>query len=475
MEKSHLKKSSVLIVDDQKTWRDSMVKLCKSAGYLCYQAENSGEAIRIYAKETPLVVLTDLKMDRETEGLEVLEELRRMDPEAVVILYTQFPSVANAVEALKMGAFDYIQKMENSSDLLLPLERAVKFARVQRENRLLRTQMDNLANDTGFYGAVGVSPIIKEVFEKAKRVAQTNATVFITGDTGTGKEVLARGMHYHSPRRNHAFVPVAVGALPETLLEGELFGHTRGSFTGATDKKGLFEAADQGTIFLDEICEVSFEMQQKLLRVLQERMVRRIGGIKEVGVDARVISATNQDPETLVREKKMREDLYFRLNVVRIHLPSLAERREDIPVLAYHFLNKYRYSGPLEVESIASDALLLMQQYHWPGNVRELQHTVERMVAEAQSPEIRVQDLPDYIRPGNKKIFVPTPDADMDFKDAKAKIVKEFEKQYIEQMLEKFKGNISKMADAIGLNRKTIYRLMDAHSIKHEKVSSLEE
>jgi DNA-binding NtrC family response regulator len=470
MEKLNPKKNTVLVVDDEKIWRDSIVKLLKGAGYLCYAAENGSEAIRIYAKESPLVVLTDLRMKGDYGGMEVLQEVRRMDPDAVVILYTIFATVANAVEALKMGAFDYITKIEQSPDILLSVERATKFARIQRENRLLRSQMDNLDNDTGFHGGIGVSPAIKEVFEKAKRIAQTNATVFITGETGTGKEIIARGMHLYSPRRKQAYVPVAIASLPETLLEGELFGHYKGAFTGATtDKIGLFAAADQGTIFLDEICEVGLEMQKRLLRVLQEHAVLRLGGREEEAVDARIISATNKDPENLVREKKLREDLYYRLNVVRIHIPPLREHREDISVLAYHFLNKYRYSGPLEVESFNPDALLLMQQYDWPGNVRELQYAIERMVAEAQNSQIRVQDLPDKIRPSNKKVFIPSTDTEMDFKEAKAKIVKEFEKQYIEQMLDVYKGNICKMADAIGLNRKTIYRLMDAHNIKYDK------
>ncbi len=469
MEKLNPKRNSVLVVEDNATWRNNIVKLLKKAGYVCSAAINSSEAIRSYAKESPLVVLTDLKMDRPKEGMEVLEEVRRMDPEAVVILYTEFPSIENAVESLKMGAFDYIQKMSNSTDLLMPLERATKFARVQRENRLLRNKMDDLTGDAGFFGAVGVSAAIQEVFEKAKRVAQTNATVFITGDTGTGKEVLARGMHYYSPRRTHTFVPVAVSALPDTLLESELFGHARGSFTGALEKKGLFEAADQGTIFLDEIGEVGLDLQQKMLRVLQDKMIRRIGDVKEVAVDTRVISATNKDPETLVREKKMREDLYFRLNVIRLHMPSLTQRREDIPLLAYHFLNVYRYSGRVEVESINSDALMLMQQYDWPGNVRELQHAMEVMVALADHPQIRVQDLPDFIQPNHRQVFIPAPEEPLSFKDAKAKVVAEFEKHFIGKMLEHYHGNISKMADGIGLNRKTIYRLMEQHHLSPVK------
>lgn len=470
MEKLNLKKNTVLVVDDVKAVRDAAVKLLKEYNYQCFAADSTQEAIRIYAKERPLVVLTDLYWAEENsnEGFVILEEIRRMDPEAVVIMYSGPGTISQAVEALKKGAYDYVQKVDSSQVLVQAIERGVRFAKVQRENRYLRSQLD-LTSDTGFYMAVGTSPVIKEVFEKAKRVAQTSATVFITGDTGTGKEVLARGMHYHSPRSEHPFVPVAVGALPETLLEAELFGHTKGAFTGATEKMGLFEAANKGTIFLDEICEVNFEMQQKLLRVLQERTIRRIGSLQEKEVDVRVISATNKDPEELVREKKMRDDLYFRLNVVRIHLPTLKERREDIPVLSYHFLGKYRFSGLVEVESFHSDVLMLMQQYSWPGNVRELQHTIERMVALAQKPEITVADLPDYIRPSNRQVFIPSPDPELGFKEAKAKLIEEFEKQYIERMLVKYNYNISKVADALNVNRKTIYRMIEALGIKIDR------
>ncbi len=470
MEKMNSKKSTVLVVDDEKQVRDAAVKLLKGEGYHCFSADSAAEAIRIYAKERPLVVLTDLWWQElgSTEGFVILDEVRRMDPEAVVIMISGPGTIAQAVDALKRGAFDYVQKMVSSQDLVQAVDRAVRFAKVQRENRYLRSQLD-LSNDSGFLGAIGTSPAFKEVLEKAKRVAQTSATVFITGDTGTGKEVLARGMHRHSPRREHPFVPVAVGALPETLLEAELFGHTKGAFTGATDKMGLFEAADKGTIFLDEICEVNMDMQQKLLRVLQERTIRRIGGLSEKEIDVRIISATNKDPEELVREKKMRDDLYFRLNVVRIHLPLLRERSEDIATLSYHFLKQYRFSGLVEVESIHSDALLLMQQYQWPGNVRELQHTIERMVALAQKPELTVADLPEYIRPSNKKVFIPSPDPELGFKEAKAKLIEEFEKHYLERMLVKYNHNISKVAEAMGINRKTVYRSIEAHDIKTER------
>jgi DNA-binding NtrC family response regulator len=310
---------------------------------------------------------------------------------------------------------------------------------------------------------------MRQLFEKAKRIAQTNATVLITGETGTGKEVLAKGIHEHSNRSKESFIPVAVGTLPEHLLEAELFGHIKGAYTGATtDKQGLFEAADKGTIFLDEIGEVSFDMQHKLLRVLQEKTVRRLGSVKEFEIDVRIISATNQDPEELMKEGKMREDLFWRLNVINLTVPPLRDRREDIPVLAYHFLKQYRDTGLVEVERFDSDALILLQEYDWPGNIRELQGLVQRLIALATHSVVRVDDLPDKIRPRNKPVLVKT-DEELDFKESKARIIEEFEKNYIENLLEKYNGNITKVADAAKLNRKTIYRLMEARNIEYQK------
>jgi len=295
-------------------------------------------------------------------------------------------------------------------------------------------------------------------------VAATNASVMIYGETGTGKEIIARGIHYHSQRRDESFVPVAVGALPDNLLEGELFGHVKGAFTGANiDKPGLFETADKGTLFLDEMSEVSFDLQHKLLRVLQDHKVRRLGSVKEREIDVRIISATNCDPDVLVKEKRLREDLFYRLQVIRLSIPPLRERREDIPLLVYHFLRQYRQFGPVEVETISSDALLALQQHNWPGNVRQLQNIMEHMVALARKSELDLDDLPEEILPHQKKMFVQVTE-DMDFKQAKAAIIKQWEKQYLENLLDKYK-TIAKVAKVAGLNRKTIYRLIEAHGI----------
>jgi len=460
--------NTILVVDDDSSVLNSVVKLLEGANYRCFKASSASEAIEIYQQKKPLVVLTDLKMENDTSGLDVLEEAKRIDPDAVVLLYTGYGDVPNVVQAFKKGAFDFIQKIKTHHDIILPIERAFKFARMQRENAYLRSRLD-FGDDGVFYGAVGQSPALREVFYKAKRIALTNTTVLITGETGTGKEILARGIHHYSPRRNESFVPVAIGTLPEHLLEGELFGHVKGAFTGATyDKAGLFEAADKGTIFLDEISEVSIELQHKLLRVLQDHKVRRLGSLKEREIDVRVISATNHDPEQLVKDKLMREDLYYRLRVVHLHLPPLRERREDIPALAYHFLHKYKDTAIVEVEKISSEALLILKQYDWPGNIRELQNVIQESLAYAQKPVIRPEDLPESLRPRSHPVIVDNID-DMDFKTAKEKILAQFERRYIMGLLEKYNGNITKVAQAAGLNRKTVYRLMIARNIEFKK------
>ncbi len=459
--------NTILVIDDEKSVLDSLVRLLKGAHYRCLTAMNADEGVRLYNKERPLVVLTDLLMNNQEQGITVLEEVRRIDPDAVVILYTAFGNVPNVVEAFKKGAFDYIQKVQTHVDVLQPIERGMKYARMQRENVYLRNRLD-LHDDTVFYKAVGVSKVMRDLFERAKRVALNNAAVMIVGETGTGKEVIAQGLHYHSRRSQGSFVPVAVGALPENLLEAELFGHVKGAFTGANiDKEGLFEFADKGSLFLDEISELNYDLQHKLLRVLQDHKIRRLGTLKEREVDVRIISATNQDPESLVEQKKLRQDLFYRLQVIRLNIPPLRERREDIPVLVHHFMRKYRHSGIVEVEKISGDALLLLQQYDWPGNVRQLQHSVEEMIALAQKAEIGVEDLPDSIRPKTKQVFFNTP-GELDFKESKARIIEEFEKHYLLDLLNKYK-NITKVAEAAGLNRKTIYRLMEARGILRER------
>ncbi|MBN1478941.1 sigma-54-dependent Fis family transcriptional regulator [candidate division KSB1 bacterium] len=461
--------NKILIIDDEEQILKSIGELLQRAGFDCITASNSTSGLALLQRERPLVVITDLKMEEDRSGIHVLEQAKDIDPDAVVILYTAHGDVSVTRDAFKKGAFDFIPKVvQTHHDILTPVERAFRFAKIQRENQLLKSQLD-MDEKTSFYGAVGSSQIMLDLFDQVKRVAQTNANVLITGDTGTGKEVIARGIHHYSKRADESFVPVVVSALPESLLEGELFGHIKGAFTSATsDKAGLFEAANKGTIFLDEIGEVPLQTQPKLLRVLQERKVRRLGSVQERDIDVRIISATNQDPIKLIEKDKLREDLYFRLNVVHVHIPPLKARKEDIPVLAYHFLKKYRNVGLVEVEKISPDALFILQEYDWPGNVRQLQNAIESAIAVATREVIRPEDLPEPIRPSQKRVFLDAAE-DADFKAAKDRVVKSFERQYLETLLEKHHNNISKVAQEANLNRKSIYRMLESLDIDIRK------
>ncbi|MBD3373810.1 response regulator [candidate division KSB1 bacterium] len=468
MNDSFKNSDKILVIDDDTKVLETLVRLLKKNDFKCLTATSAAEGIEIIERDRPLVVLTDLRMDSENDGISVLEESKRLDPDSVVLLYTAYGTVPNAVEAFKKGAFDFIQKVQTTQDILLPIQRAIKFATVQRENVDLKNRL-NASEDGEFYGAVSTSPVMRKIFEIAKRVARTDTTVLITGESGTGKEVMAQGIHYHSPRRENPFIPVAVGTLPGNLLEAELFGHVKGAFTGATgEKAGLFEAADSGTIFLDEIGEVGVDTQHKLLRVLQERTVRRIGSLKEQSIDVRVLSATNQDPEKLIKEGKMREDLYWRLKVIQIEIPPLRDRREEIPALAYHFLKKYASTATIEIKEIAPDTLMALQDYEWPGNIRELQGVIQHMLVMSNHPVLRYSDLPEYIRPSRRRVVMDT-DSDLNFKEAKSKIIEDFEKNYISSLLTKHNGNITKVADEAGLNRKTIYRLMESRNIFYDR------
>ena len=461
--------SKILIIDDEEQILKTIGDLLQRSGYNCIKATSSTEGLASIQKEKPLVVITDLKMEKPRSGIEVLEQAKAIDPDVVVILYTAHGDVSVTRDAFKKGVFDFIPKVvQTHHDILMPVERAFKFAKMQRENQLLKSRLD-LEEETSFYGAVGTSQVMMELFDQVKRVAQTNANVLITGDTGTGKEVIARGIHHYSKQAKESFVPVVVSALPESLLEGELFGHVKGAFTNATaDKAGLFEAAHNGTIFLDEIGEVPIQMQPKLLRVLQERRVRRIGSLKERDIDVRIVSATNQDPQKLIEAGKLREDLYFRLNVVHVHIPPLKERKEDIPIMAYHFLKKFRNIGLVEVEKISPEALVILQEYKWPGNVRQLQNAIESSVAVATKEVIGPENLPEPIRPAKKSVFLDTSD-ELDFKSAKDRIVKAFERQYLTGLLEKHNNNISKVALEAKLNRKSIYRMLESLEINIRK------
>jgi len=380
----------ILIVDDEKNYLLVLSTLLGGEGYDVVTAESGARALTLVEAEEPDLLITDMRMPRMS-GLELIQEVKKRYPELPVIVMTAYGTVENAVEAMKAGATDYIMKPFENQELLITVDKALKLGRLLAQNRLLREQ---LGRDRGFNDIIGQSKAMREVFELVDKVAATRATVLITGESGTGKELVARAIHARSPRAEEPFVPVNCMALSETLLESELFGHEKGSFTGAVGRrKGRFELADKGTLFLDEVGEMPPSLQVKLLRVLQERTFERVGGNQPIQVDVRIVAATNRDLAQAVAQGSFRDDLFYRLNVVRIHLPPLRERPEDLPALVAHFVEKYAAEVGRAVPKVSPQAMSLIYRHTWPGNVRELENALERAVILAGN-EIQPSDLP---------------------------------------------------------------------------------
>ena len=381
----------ILVVDDERSMRELLQIVLRREGHQVRLAENGPAAVAELEREPVDVLISDIKMPGMT-GVDVLREAKRIDPDIVGIMITAYASTDSAVEALRLGAYDYLTKPFDVEELKAKVRNAMERRTLREENVLLKRA---LRSSSAFSNIVGRSKPMQDVFDLVETVAPTNSTILVTGESGTGKELVARAVHTNSLRRDQAFVALNCGALPETLLESELFGHMRGAFTGAaTTKKGLLEAAERGTVFLDEISEMSTMMQVKLLRVLQERKFRRVGGTEEIDADIRIIAATNRDLAKAVSEGDFREDLYYRINVIPIHLPPLRERREDITPLAEHFVAKYREQMGKPVTGVTPDALHWLETADWPGNVRQLENVIERAVALERGPLIQLSSLP---------------------------------------------------------------------------------
>jgi len=386
-----LNRQTVLIIDDDESLRRVMEFTLQEAGYLTYTATDGREGLRLFTRESPHVVITDIQMPG-LSGYDVLRQIKEASPETLVIVITAFGTVEKAVEAMKSGAYDYITKPFGRDELRLVVEKALSFQDLRDENLRLRKQLEGRVD---FDHIVGISDAMKGVFDIVRRVAATEATVLVTGESGTGKELIARAIHNGSDRRDRPFVTLNCAAIPENLLESELFGHVKGAFTGAIkDRTGKFEAADGGTLFLDEVGELPVELQPKLLRALQEREIEPVGGTSR-RVDVRLVAATNRDLEAEMASGAFREDLYYRLAVIPVHLPSLRERRSDIPLLVRHFLEKH---APNKRLVLAQDALALIASYDWPGNVRELENVVERMIILRKSDRLDKEDIPPKVR-----------------------------------------------------------------------------
>jgi two-component system response regulator PilR (NtrC family) len=386
----------ILVVDDEPSMRDMLRIVLRRDGYDVLVAENGRDALGVLERERIDLLLSDIRM-ADLSGVDVLRAARQMNRDIIAFMMTAYASTETAVEAMRLGAVDYFTKPFSMDELRLKVRQHVEASRLKQENVLLKRALNS---SYSFSNIIGRSEPMLAVFKMIETIARANSTVLITGESGTGKDLVARAVHYNSMRRDQPFVPLNCGAIPETLLESELFGHMRGAFTGADqNKKGLLEVAERGTIFLDEIGEMNASMQVKLLRVLQERRFRRLGGTDEVRADVRVIAATNQDLPRLVAEGRFREDLFYRINVIGVHLPSLRERTEDIPLLAEHFLAKFAGHMEKPIRAISREAHERLMVYRWPGNVRELENAIERAVAVEQTPTLLPESLPPYVRP----------------------------------------------------------------------------
>ena len=444
-------KKSVLIIDDEQNLRSSLAEFLELEGFKCIGAEDGSKGLSLLEKEVFDAILLDLRMPR-ISGLEVLQTIRERGLDIVVIMMSAHGEIDDAVSAMKLGADDYLVKPFDPSELVLRLSRAVNSHRLQTLSKVhKRLSSENSAQNLW----LGDDPSMAEVVSLVRRVAPVQTTVLITGDSGTGKEVVARAIHSLSPRSEAAFVPVNVAAIPESLQESELFGYEKGSFTGADNRKpGLFELASGGTLFLDELGEMSLSLQVKLLRVLQERVVVRVGGIKSIPVDVRIIGATNKNLETALANGLFREDLYFRLNVIRIKIPALRDRPSDIPVLASLFLAKISRETGKQISSFSAEALEMLSSYHFPGNVRELQNLVERAVILCEGSVLRPEDFGlDQLGPKQKNVGL------------RSGSVKEAERIAIIAALELTKGHREKTAAELGITRRTLLNKMKEHNL----------
>ncbi len=384
-------KNHVLIIDDEQNYLFLLETLLGEEDYSVTTIQDSELALDYLAESEVDIVITDMKMPK-VSGQEILAYVKKNSPHIPVLIMTAYGSINGAVEAMKCGAFDYINKPFANDELLLSVSKAAKMSQTERQNRILR---QNLAERYGVHNIIGRSKAMREVLDLVDRVAPSNSNVLITGESGTGKELVAQAIHFTSNRKNGPFIPVNCMALNPGVLESELFGHEKGSFTGAVVKKrGRFETAHKGTIFLDEIGELSQDLQVKLLRVIQEHSFERVGGTEPIQVDIRLVAATNKDIKSLVNSGSFREDLFYRLNVVQIHLPLLCERLEDIPILAGYFLKKYSQENNKALQGFTSEAMQALMAYEWPGNVRELENVVERCVVLARNDHIHYEDLP---------------------------------------------------------------------------------
>jgi len=450
----------VLVVDDERSMRDLLSITLRQHSYDVAVADGGEAAIAALKAGSFDLVITDLRM-RKLDGLAVLKAAKELSPETVVLVITAFASTDTAVEAMKLGAYDYITKPFKLEEIRLTVDKALERKRLQDENVALKRQ---LRKHQGFENFIGRSRAMLEVFDTIRKTADSTSTVMITGESGTGKELAALAVHHESPRHNAPFVSVNCGAIPEGLMESELFGHVKGAFTGAVaNSPGLFSAADGGTLFLDEVTEVPHSVQVKLLRAIQERQVRRVGDIRDIRVDVRLVAASNRDLQRAVAEGLLREDLFYRLNVIPIHLPALRERKEEIPLLVAHFIDKLGRATAKHVPGVSPEALALLETYHWPGNVRELENIIERAIVLGSGGLITPDSFPpNLVHPAEgPEIPLDVPDDGLNLEG----MIDRLERQYIQQALHRTGGNQTRAAALLGLSFRQLRYKVRKHGL----------
>jgi two-component system response regulator PilR (NtrC family) len=442
----------ILVVDDEQIIRESLSFILKKEGYNVEEAANGKDALMKHEANPFDIIITDIEMP-EMKGVDLLKQIRQRTPQTLVVIITAFGSVETAVLALREGAADYILKPVNFDDLLYRVKKLCDYHALIVENSLLRRELQRTYD---FDQIIGQSMPMKKIFEVIKRVAHSEGTVLITGKSGTGKEIVARAIHYNSPRREKRFMPINCGAIVDTLFESELFGHKKGSFTGATvDKEGLLKVAEGGTVFLDEVSEIPIQLQVKLLRALEQREITPVGMTEPIKIDVRIIAATNRDLRKEVENGKFRDDLYYRLNVVEIDLPSLKERPDDVPILAQHFLDAFKKQMSKPIQGFANEAMRALLQYQWKGEVRELENVIERAVIFCDEEFVGLEHLPEYMRPTEDIPSVSSGHGTL--KDA----VRSFERQFIQQTLSACGQNKETAAKVLGVSLSSLYRKIE--------------
>ncbi|MFQ5543475.1 MAG: sigma-54-dependent transcriptional regulator [Nitrospiria bacterium] len=443
----------ILVVENDDAVRESLLSLLEKAGYECDAVSDGPPAIEKTKTTTFQLHMIDLHLPN-MDGIEVMKKITKINAQAVCIVLTADATIELSVNAMKAGAFDFIAKPFQADNVLILVKNALEFHRLKHENLSLQRM---IRDKYRFENMVGSSPQMNDVYEMIERVSDSDSTILIQGESGTGKEIVAKTIHYNSPRRDKPLIPVNCGAIPEALLESELFGHEKGAFTGATSSRaGRFELAHGGTLFLDEISEMPLSLQVKLLRVLQERTFERVGGVKSIQVDVRILAATNRDLEEAIAEKQFRSDLYYRLNVIPIPIPPLRKRKDDIPLLIEHFIQKFNRKGRKKIDGITPEALKILYKYYWPGNIRELENLVERMtVLKREDGPISLEDIPEKFSVTRRRNFpfhFDLPEDGLIFSD----IVSSFENQILDQALARANGVKNKAAQILNMNRTTL-------------------